>query len=166
MKVAERALATVIVALAILAGVILAVVTTMLTANVAMRAFAGRNIYGMVDAIEIGLMASTFLAAPWVLMKNAHVSVDIVLMTMTSAKRARVEWGMNLVGAVLSAIFCWASIRALIIAWDRGSMIRGVLIVPEWVTLMAPSIGAALLALEFLRRAYRGGRSDRFEAGL
>lgn len=152
MRIADRLFTFIIEALAVLAGVILSLITIMLTLNVLMRALAGRNIYGMVDGIEMGLMAATFLAAPWVLRKNAHVSVDMVPMMLQPKARRRLERASTLLGAALSAVLCWASVSALLIAWSRGSLIRGVLVLPEWLLLLAPSTGAALLTIEFLRR--------------
>jgi len=153
-------------AFAALAGVILTAITLVLIVNVALRAFFASNVYGMVDAIEIGLMAATFLAAPWVLRKNAHVSVDIVLISLSPEARRRVDMATSLFAALLSAVFGWAALSAVMVAFSRGSMMRGVLVIPEWLPLLAPVVGAVLLTFEFLRRAGSGPASERHQAGL
>lgn len=167
MRRLERLFDLVVDLFAVLAGAVLVAVTLGLAVNVGLRALAGTSLFGMVDAIELGLMAATFLAAPWVLRKNAHVAVDIVLMGLPPAARRGAERGMAVVGALLCLVLSWASGNALLIAWGRGSMMRGVLDLPEWIPLAAPTLGGFLLALEFLRRAIRGVRAEgRQQAGL
>lgn len=153
-------------AFAVLAGIVFVLITLVLVLNVGLRFFAGKNVYGMIDAIEMGLMAATFLGAPWVLRKNAHVSVDIVLSGLPPARRRLVDRLTSLLGALLSALFTWATLSALMIALSRGSMMRGVLVIPEWVPLLAPFIGGLLLTLEFLRRAAVGPETEAHQAGL
>ncbi|AZN71233.1 TRAP transporter small permease [Georhizobium profundi] len=153
-------------AFAVLAGIVFVLITLVLVLNVGLRFFAGKNVYGMIDAIEMGLMAATFLGAPWVLRKNAHVSVDIVLSGLSPARRLLVDRLTSLLGALLSALFTWATLSALMIALSRGSMMRGVLVIPEWVPLLAPFIGGLLLTLEFLRRAAVGPETEAHQAGL
>lgn len=166
MRAFNRFFDALIYALAVAAGAIFAAITIALTINVGLRVFAGTNLYGMVDAIEMGLMAATFLGAPWVLQRNAHVSVDIVLIALTEGTRRKVDAAASLLGALLSLVFCWSSLMALWIAWERGSMMRGVLVVPEWVVLAAPTIGGLLLAVEFLRRITREPAAERQQTGL
>ncbi|WP_404864195.1 TRAP transporter small permease [Georhizobium sp. MAB10] len=153
-------------AFAVLAGIVFVLITLVLVLNVGLRFFAGKNVYGMIDAIEMGLMAATFLGAPWVLRKNAHVSVDIVMSGLSPARRLLVDRLTSLLGALLSALFTWATLSALMIALSRGSMMRGVLVIPEWVPLLAPFIGGLLLTLEFLRRAAVGPETEAHQAGL
>lgn len=162
----DRLIDAVIYALAITAGAIFSAITIALTVNVVLRAFVNDSLYGMVDAIEMGLMAATFLAAPWVLKMNAHVSVDIVLTSLSADARRKVDRSASLLGALLSLIFAWSSISALLIAWERGSMMRGVLVIPEWLVLTAPALGGILLSVEFLRRTRREPSSERQQTGL
>lgn len=159
MDVLNRLLDRAIDALAMLAGAIIAAIVLALTLNVVLRALFRSGVFGMVDAIEMGIMVTTFIAAPWVLRKNAHVAVDILLFALQPHHRRRVERVTALLGAALSAIVCWAAFRALVIAWSRGATARGVLAVPEWVLLLAPSLGMALLTVVFMRQALSADRS-------
>ena len=155
-----------VTALAVVAGAILTAITVALIVNVAVRVAGAGGLFGMVDAIELGLMASTFLAAPWVLMKNGHVVVDIALMAMPPRTQRKVNLATMLLGAAMSLVLTWSSASALSISLERGSMIRGVLVLPEWIPLIAPTIAGLLLALEFLRRAFAGPLVKRQQPGL
>ena len=166
MRAVDNVLTGVIRSFAAVAGLILAAIVTVLVINVATRLVAGVNIHGMVDGIEHGLMAATFLAAPWVLMKNAHVSVDLVPRALGQVGRRRLSLLTDLFGAALSLVLCWASAQALGMSFARRAVTRGVLDIPEWLLLAAPVVGSALLAAEFLRRALRRRGGDLGLVGL
>jgi TRAP-type C4-dicarboxylate transport system permease small subunit len=148
----ERAYRIVTTALAILAGVILSAITLAIPIDVTLRACCSEAIFGLGDLTEHGIAAATFLGAPWVLYKNAHVAVDIVVSHLRPRTRSSVETMVNLIGAAVSAIFFWYVLQALIIAAGRGSMVRGIVVVPEWLTFLSPTISSALLAVGFLLR--------------
>jgi TRAP-type C4-dicarboxylate transport system permease small subunit len=84
--------------------------------------------------------------------KNAHVSVDIALIALPPKQRRRLDTVVNILGAAVCAIFMWYSAVALLTALQRGSMVRGIIVVPEWLTFTAPTLSLALLAAGFLLR--------------
>jgi hypothetical protein len=45
-------------------------------------------------------------------------------------------------------------------------MIRGILVIPEWWPLMAPTLAGILLAIEFLRRMAVAPPAERQTTGL
>lgn len=154
-------------ALAFLAGAVFVLITTAIAVNVGLRAANGPQIRGLVDLIEAGMVAATFLGAPWVLSKNAHVTVDIVTGQLSPQRRRQLARLVCLLGMVVSAALCWSALQAVLVSYDRGSMVRGILVYPEWWPLMAPTISGALLALEFARRAIEGvDGSDRQASGI
>lgn len=148
----RRAWETTVFALAILAGAIICAMAVLIPVDVVLRACCGSAIFGLTDLSEHGLAAATFLAAPWVLAKNAHVSVDIALIALPPKQRRRLDTVVNILGAAVCAIFMWYSAVALLTALQRGSMVRGIIVVPEWLTFTAPTLSLALLAAGFLLR--------------
>jgi TRAP-type C4-dicarboxylate transport system permease small subunit len=148
----RRAWERIVFVLAALAGAIICAMALLIPVDVVLRACCGNAIFGLTDLSEHGLAAATFLAAPWVLSKNAHVSVDIALMALSQANRRRLDTVVNLLGAAICAIFMWYSAVAMLTALQRGSMVRGIIVVPEWITFAAPTLSLALLAIGFLLR--------------
>ncbi|WP_127596963.1 TRAP transporter small permease [Nitratireductor alexandrii] len=142
----------VVQALAIAAGAILAAIALAIALDVALRTCCTSAIHGLTDMTEHGIAAATFLAAPWVLMKNAHVAVDLVVMLLPTRTRLRLDLVMNVVGAGVSAAFSWYLLQALTSALQRGSMVRGIIVVPEWMTFAAPAACTLLLAIGFALR--------------
>ncbi|MCV0396575.1 MAG: TRAP transporter small permease [Rhizobiaceae bacterium] len=156
----------VVVALAVVAGAILAAMALMISVEVGLRACCSSAIFGLTDLTEHALAAATFLAAPWVLARNAHVSVDIVTITLPPAIRHRLARVVDLVGAAVCVALSWYTLKALLIAVERGSMVRGILVVPEWITFASPALSGALLAIGFLLRAAHGQRDRPSAPGL
>ena len=140
-------------ALAILAGAIVLATALSIPVDVTLRACCTSAVFGLTDIIEHGLAAATFLAAPWVLAKNAHVSVDIMVAALPTGARRRLDMAVNFIGAGASAIFFWYCTIMLATALERGSMVRGIVVVPEWLTFVAPVICTLLLSAGFLLRA-------------
>jgi len=152
--------------LAALAGVILALTAVLIPVNLLLRSLAGTSIYGLLDAVEYGLMIVTFLAAPWVLVQNAHVTVDIATLMVPAGPRRQLARFANGVGALLSLALAWYALRAALVSFERGSVIRTAFDVPEWMTLVIPVIAGVLLAIEFIRRACSEPPAHRSSSGL
>lgn len=151
--------------LAWVAAGVFAATALLIPLNVALRNFAGTAIYGLLDAVEYGLLAATFLAAPWVLSINAHVSVDLVSGALTGRARRVVDGAANGVGALVCALLLWAALGALAQSLARGAMIRTAFTVPEWWALAIPPVAFALMLADFLRKLARGA-GPRAAAGL
>jgi TRAP-type transport system small permease protein len=162
----ERLFLRLLLALAATAGVVLALIAILIPVNLVLRACCGGSIRGLFDAIEYALMAATFLAAPWVLAQNAHVTVDIVTLSLPEPVRRHLAHAINALGIVLSALLAWYALSAAAISLERGSMIRTAFAMPEWLTLVAPGVCGVLLMLEFARRLWRGQGKERSTAGL
>jgi TRAP-type C4-dicarboxylate transport system permease small subunit len=153
-------------ALAALAGLTFALTAILITVNVVLRAVHERSLFGLFDAIEYALMAATFLAAPWVLARNAHVTVDIALIALPPNARRRVAQAGNLFAAVLAATFFWFALEATLASFARGSTVRTSFVFPEWWALSVMPAAMFLMAIEFVLRYFRGVGPDRMGAGL
>lgn len=165
MRAVNAAFDAVLYALAWLAGAIFAAIATLIPVNVVLRNGFGTTLYGLLDAIEYGLMAATFLAAPWVLANNRHVAVDLLVGALSGRSRRSVETAANLVGAAVSGVFVWYAGAALVQSFARGTMIRTAFTIPEWWVLAVAPTAMALVFVEFLRKLARG-TGARGAAGL
>ena len=155
-----------LVGLAAAAGLIFALTAALIPVNVVLRAGFSSAVFGLYDAIEFGLLAATFLAAPWVLARNAHVMVDIGLMALTDGQRRLVGRFTNLLGAALCAVFVYYSLSAALASAGRGSMIRTSFVIPEWWVLSVMPLSMGLMMIEFLLRFRRAVIADRHRVGL
>lgn len=148
----------------LLAGLGYAVTAVMTAIDVALRNSGAGSINGLVDLIEYGLFASTFLAAPWVLQQGGHVRVDFVVNTLPRFGRKAADMFGNLLGLLVSAIMLHYSVRVTVQAYDQGSLILKSIVFPEWWALAVIPVATLMLTVEFARRlfvaAQPGGRPE------
>jgi TRAP-type C4-dicarboxylate transport system permease small subunit len=161
MRSLEAAYRGLLAGLAGVAGVIFGLTAVLISVNVVLRAGFTSAIFGLYEAIEFGLLAATFLAAPWVLARNAHVTVDIGLMVLPPRQQRRIGRLTNLLGALLCAIFVYYSLTATLASAARGSMIRTSFVIPEWWVLSVMPVAMALMMIEFLLRFRRAVTAER-----
>jgi TRAP-type C4-dicarboxylate transport system permease small subunit len=151
----DRAFDWILHALALLAAAIFGLTAVLISVNVVLRNLGMPTIYGLLDAVEFGLLGATFLGAPWVLSKGAHVSVDLITGVVAERSRRRLARLTAGVGLVVSAITAFYGAEATIVSAGRGSMIRTAFTIPEWWILAIVPVAFTILALEFLRQAIR-----------
>jgi TRAP-type transport system small permease protein len=166
MRMLEDLYRLILVGLAAVAGLIFALTAVLIPVNVLLRAGFSSAVFGLYDAIEFGMLAATFLGAPWVLARNAHVTVDIGLMALTAGQRRWVGRVTNLLGAALCAVFLYYSLSATLASAGRGSMIRTSFVIPEWWVLSVMPLSMGLMMIEFLLRFRRAVIAERHRVGL
>lgn len=166
MRRLDRLFDRLLLGLAIAAAVIFAAIACAIPVNVLMRNLNGSAIRGLFEVIEFGLLSATFLAAPWVLSRNGHVSVDLVVSNLPVRWRRIADILANLIGMTVSAVFFWYALQAMLTSLARGSMVRATFTYPEWWTLAIIPVAMALMVIEFLRRLLRPARGDRALTGL
>lgn len=155
-----------LVALAVLAAGLIATITLAITVNLILRNLKLPVIYGTLDAVEYAIMLTTFLAAPWVLHRRAHVVVDLMSSALNGSAQRALGRLVAFIGAVICFGFAWFGMDAMLASMARGSMIRTSFIIPEWWTLSVVPISMALCAIEFFRQGIQPNTNDRPLKGL
>ena len=142
--------------LAGLSGVLLALITLSVTAEVIVRKVASTPLPWVIECSEHALVFITFLAAGWVLNEDAHVRVDIALAFLSPKKRAL----GNAVNALMGAALClFVTHHGILTVWDmwrRHIYTIKTLEIPMAPLLSVIFVGNFFLTIEFLRR----GRND------
>jgi len=136
-------------------GLMFGIGTALIALDVALRNIAGTGFPWLIDAIEYGLFAGTFLAAPWVLREGAHVRVDIVVTALPPRGAARLDRLADLIGLAVCLILLWYGVKVTLTAQSLGSMVLKSIIFPEWWALAVVPLSSLLLAIEFIKRLYR-----------
>lgn len=122
------------------------------TYDVAMRYLFLTPTSFLSDLSEYALVWITFLAAPWVLRRQGHVRIDVLIGFCSP----RVQRVLARVAAAIGLLVC------LVMAWKTGATTygyfeRGVLVarvwqVPQYLTYLPIPLGCSMMAAEFLRR--------------
>ena len=146
---------SVISGLATLVAVAYGLVALLMTLDIALRATRLGALPWLLEATEYVLYGGTFLAAPWVLRRGAHVRVDLLLGGLPPRWSIAMEIGADAVGLFVSATFLWFGGVAALEAWRENAMQFKTWAVPEWIVLAPVPLAAGLLMIEFGLRAAR-----------
>ena len=141
--------------LATLVAVAYGLVALLMTLDIALRAARVGALPWLLEATEYVLYGGTFLAAPWVLRKGAHVRVDLLVAGLPRRWSTGVEVAADALGFFVSAAFLWFGTAAALEAWRENSMQFKTWAVPEWILLAPIPLAACLLMIEFALRATR-----------
>ena len=152
----SRALDRLVEGLALLAGLALALLVGLLCLDVAVRYAQVVNIPWIGDAASIGLYAITFLAAPWVLRDRGHIAVDSVVKALPDGVQRVMRPAVNLLGAAVCVILTVYAIRVLLASYETGTQVFRMLVYPQWWLFTLPPLTFGLMAILFVRLAWRG----------
>lgn len=159
MKTIERLFDGLLNLFAFLACLLLILLMLATVTKVGMRVFFGHGIHG-IDQISGSMMVYiTFLGAAWVLRKDGHVTVDIILTIIPKNAERIMQIISSLIGGAVCLIMAYYGYHAVMISIKRGIMVAAELEIPRAYNLVVIPIGCLLLGLEFIRRALRFYRS-------
>lgn len=134
----------------------LAVSVDVLARNVGLGAFPW-----VLEASEYALPAATFLVAPWLLERNGHVRLDLVIESLPPGPARWIDAAANVVGLAISATLVVYGVRAIVNSMQQGAMVIKSLVFPEWWLYLPVPLCFSLLAFEFARRlAARGAQKS------
>jgi TRAP-type C4-dicarboxylate transport system permease small subunit len=156
LRLAGRLLDLLISACAVAAVLILVALAAGVSFEVVMRYFAGRPTRWVNEFSEYALLWLAFLSGAWVLRSEAHVRVELLTDSLSPLWQQRFHFVTSLVGAAVCALFCWVSTQYLIGIYASGEVLFKSIIVPKWAIMAVIPPCLALLAIEFVRRAFRG----------
>jgi TRAP-type transport system small permease protein len=144
--------ALLIQALAYLAAVVLGAMALLVTADVVLRNVAAGGLPWVNEVSEYSLPVATLLVAPWLLRRNEHVRLDVLLTSLPKGLSRALERAAELFGIAICAVLVWYSLRLIADSMRLGSMVVKTLTVPEWWQYALVPVCFVLLAVEFARR--------------
>lgn len=147
-----RAYRAILYACAAGAAVLLGTMALLVTLDVAMRNVGLGTIAWVNEVSEYSLPVATLLVAPWLLHRNEHVRLDVLLISLPRAASRALERTCDLLGIAICAVFVWYSIRLILDSSRIGSMVVKTLAIPEWWQYALVPVSFSLLAVEFARR--------------
>lgn len=151
MKAVVSAYNFVVVALAVLAGVTIALAFALIVIDVSMRATGFRPPAYTSAVVEYILLYFTLFAAPYLVRHRGHVYVD----ALTSRLPARPRWLVNklayLISVVTSLIFAYIGFKLALEAIQSGSIEERSIDVPSWVDYSPVGPLFLIIAIEFGR---------------
>jgi C4-dicarboxylate transporter DctQ subunit len=125
------------------------------TADVTSRKLFGAPIQWVDEVAGYLLLYATFLGAAWLLKKEGHVSVDVVVERLNPRAQACLHMILSLLIAALCLVMTYVGVLTTLDVNRRGVFTVSVLEAPLALLVAVIPLGFLLLFIQFLRRAYR-----------
>lgn len=143
---------------AILAAVLMIAVMLTTTIKVVFRYGLREGLIGIDQISGTMLLYITFLGAAWVLRREEHVTLDLLVGRIgPDIRRQLLIWG-SVVGALVCLTVSGFGTFETVTSWQRGIRIPAELEIPRAINLVAIPVGCLFLGLQFARRAWRHWR--------
>jgi TRAP-type C4-dicarboxylate transport system permease small subunit len=147
-----RAFRRLLHACAVIAALLLGATALLVTGDVVARNIGLGTLPWILEVSEYVLPLATFLVAPWLLARNEHVRLDVLLTSLpVGLARALGRLG-DLLGLAVCAVFVVYGARAIASSAQQGSLVIKSVVFPEWWLYAPVPACFALLGIEFVRR--------------
>jgi len=136
------------------AGVLVAFLMIGVCVDVCMRYFLNRPLFWMIEVTQYALVFILFLGAAWLLRKEGHVVMDILISRLGQKSQNLANVITSTLGAIVCFIITWYAAR---VSWDYFQIdyvYSATLEIPAFLLQAVVPLGAFLLSIQFLRRAY------------
>lgn len=144
-------------ACAVLAAILLGITAVLVTGDVAARNLGLGTLPWILEVSEYVLPLATFLVAPWLLARNEHVRLDVLLAALPPRLARALARAGDLLGLAVCAVFVAYGGRAIASSAQQGSLVIKSVVFPEWWLYAPVPACFALLAIEFVRRLVSSG---------
>lgn len=142
----------------VLAAVLLIAVMLATTIKVVFRYGLREGLIGVDQISGTMLLYITFLGAAWVLRRDEHVTLDLVVNVLRPSIRRRLLVFSSILGALLCLAVAVFGTVEVISSLQRGIRIPAELEIPRAINLVVIPIGFLFLALQFVRRAWHAAQ--------
>lgn len=118
-----------------------------------------RNLFGIsspwsFDLSEYSLVWITFLAAPWVLLQNGHVRIEIVVEVLPLKAQKTLGILVSILGIAVCGILTWQTGVAAVEYVQGDIAMPRIWRIPKiWPYIVVP-VGSAMLTIAFLARLF------------
>jgi TRAP-type C4-dicarboxylate transport system permease small subunit len=133
--------------LAAVAALLLGATALAITLDVIARNVGLGTVSWILEVSEYVLPAATFLVAPWLLYRNEHVRLDVLL-----SGRPWLNHAATAVGLAVSAVLVVYGVRTIFNSAQQGAMVFKSVVFPEWWLYTPVPLCFGLLTIEFVRR--------------
>lgn len=114
------------------------------------RAVLGQSSIWQTEFVTFGLVAATFLGAPYILLTRGHVAVDVLPLMVSMPTRRR----LHFVGSVIALGFClmflYGSLPWWYETWHNNQTTSSIWRARLWIPYLSVPVGLALLSLQFV----------------
>lgn len=140
--------------MALVAGIFSITIMVLICYLVVMRYLFHKPPAWVLEICEYLLIYITFLSSAWLLRKNGHVRVDIILNWIPSSAKNALLIFTSFLGCLSCCAIAWFGLLVTLDKFSRNILTIQTLRVPEWILFCIIPIGSLFLLLEFLRQTF------------
>ena len=140
---------------AALSGALLVAVMLLTSVKVFFRYGLREGLLGVDQISGTLLVYIAFLGAAWVLRREEHVTIDLLVTRLGAATRRRLTCFNSAIGALICLVVAYYGTVEAVTSWQRGILIPAEIEIPRVINLGVIPLGCFLLSLQFMRRARR-----------
>ncbi len=148
--------------LAALAAVLIVSAMVFICFGVAMRYFMHNPQGWVIEIATYSIVFSTFLGAAWVLQREKHVKIDIVVNRLNPRNQAMLGIVTSIIGAIVCLFIVVYGAMVTLDFFQRGIWFPGDIEVPQAVLSAIIPLGCFFLFVQLVRRSY--GYLERWRA--
>ena len=149
--------------LAAVAGVLTAIITLIVCADVAARTLANRSIDGASEVALLLLVALVFLGFAGAEAKGENFSVTLLVRRLGRETQRWLHVGVMLVAALGAGLLAWFSWTTGLAAMASDERSYGVISFPVWPSRLLIALGLTMFVLQLVAQAIKAVAGD-FEA--
>ena len=138
---------------AALSGALLVAVMLLTSIKVFFRYGLREGLMGVDQISGTLLLYIAFLGAAWVLRREEHVTIDLLVTQLGPRNRRWLTCANSVLGALICLVVAFYGTVEAVTSWQRGILIPAEIEIPRVINLGVIPLGAFLLCLQFLRRA-------------
>ena len=143
----------------IFAGILLTFATFSVVVTVALRYLLNIGVGWVLEVAEYVLVYVAFLVAAWVLRKEGHVKMDIVLSFLKPRTQSLLNIITSAVGAALCLALTWYGVKVTWNLFQTDIFTITVMEVPKFTITAIIPVGCFMLFIQFLRNVYNYRKS-------
>jgi len=146
-------------ACAALVGMLILSTVLLVTADVVGRYFFSAPIGWVFELTEHILVCVPFLGMAWLVRGAGHVSIEIVVQTLSPAWQTRLTVLAYVLSGLTCAVATYYAAATTLDHYARGIVTYGIYPIPKFTLIAVIAFGLALTTIEFFRRAAAVGRA-------
>ncbi len=137
-----------------LSGIILGLVTVLVCTDIVMRYFFNRPIQGALESSEYGLLFMTLLAASWLVRKDKHVRMELLLHKLKPVTQAYVNGMTSILCVLICAFITYYGVVVVIDRFQTGHRLTTTLEPLSYPLMSIIPLCFFLLIIQFIISAY------------
>lgn len=118
------------------------------------RAVLGESSIWQTEFVTFALIAATFLGAPYILLTNGHVNVDVLPLMVRDPARRRLHFVGSVIALAFCLLFLWAAIPWWYETWATNQTTSSIWRARLWIAYLSVPVGLALLSLQYVAQIY------------